>query len=147
MDCHKATAADARFLFELRNLDSNRIQFRNPDKVEWESHEPWVARFLKNERNRMYVFSVNNEKIGMFRVDESGDVSVSLLDEFKGKGYGSEMIKIGSSFYLKDFPEAKLFAEIKKENAASSKAFMKAGYKLTESLNSDYILLDYAGEK
>lgn len=147
MECHKATVADARFLFELRNLDSNRNQFRNSDRVEWQSHESWMARFLKNERNRMYVFSVKNEKIGMFRVDESGDVSVSLLNEFKGKGYGSEMIKIGSSSYLRDFPEAKLFAEIKKENVASSKAFMKAGYKLIESINSDYILLDYTGEK
>ena len=147
MKFHEATLADARFLFDLRNLDSNRSQFRNTEKVEWNSHEPWLQRFLSNKRNRVYVFSINSEKIGMFRIDESGDVSVSLLDEFKGQGYGSEMIKKGSSLYVQEFPNAKLFAEIKKENAASTKAFIKAGYKLSESLIKDYILLDYAGEK
>lgn len=147
MKFNKATNVDARFLFELRNLDSNRIQFRNSDKVEWESHKQWLIKFLKNKKNRMYIFSVNSEKIGMFRVDESGDVGISLLDEFKGKGYGSEMIKIGSSCYLEDFPGAEIFAEIKKENTASSKAFIKAGYRLTESLNPDYILMSYGDGK
>ncbi len=147
MEFHTADLSDAKFLFELRNLDSNRMQFRNPDKVAWESHLPWIEKFLSNHRNRMYVFSLKSEKIGMFRVDESGDVSVSLMDEFKGRGFGSEIIRQGSDQYLHDFPEALLVAEIKVENAASVKAFEKAGYKLVERKNTDYILLNYEGEK
>lgn len=138
----KASQSDLPFLFQLRNLKSNRIFFRNSSEVSWEEHVGWFSRFSSNPENVIYIFSNGDEFIGQFRIDSDGDVSVSLKDESKGKGFGSEIIKLGSDEYLKQVKRKILKAEIKKENISSIKSFLKAGY-LMDTENDEYLQLIY----
>lgn len=132
-----ATKDDARFLFELRNQANNRLMSKNISELRWEDHLNWFTKRL--ERSDVHIFIAENEshqKIGQFRIDPDFKVSVSISDEFKALGYGTELIKVGSLEFRKHSKEI-LIAEIKDQNPASLKSFEKAGYRKKESFIED----------
>lgn len=128
-----AKLKDAKFLFELRNQESNRMMFKDTNLVKWEDHIDWLSRKLKNEHFVIYICTYMGAEVGQFRVDQSGDVSVSLDSTYRNLGLGALLIKKGSEAYKEKNP-IKLYAIVKEENVGSFRAFEKAGYALLEVL-------------
>ena len=73
------------------------------------------------------------ERVGQIRFDKQGEgkveVSVTVDPEKHGRGYGSEIVKIGSQRYFNEEPGIKIIrAEIRPENKSSLRIFEKSGY-------------------
>lgn len=140
------TIDDAQFLFDLRNEKLNRLMFKDTSSVKWDDHVLWLSD--KISRNDFYIYVALNEegdKIGQFRIDATGEVSVSLSAKFKGIGIGWRIIKIGSDIFKSGSPK-ELIADVKCENISSLKAFQKAGYQFKEKFileNQEYQRLVY----
>lgn len=132
-----ATIEDAQFLYDLRNEKSNRIMFHDTSTVKWEDHVHWLADKLSQTDFVIYIaLNEEGDKIGQFRIDAKGEVSVSLADKFKGGGLGVEIIQIGSENFRKRAP-VELIADVKIENIPSLKSFQKAGYRIKEKFTVD----------
>jgi len=136
IEIRTATAEDAKFLFDLRNLSSNRLMFNDMSVLEWESHVKWLDKRLTDKNFHLYIGLKDGKEFGQFRVDTQQDVGVSLTDEFKGMGLGSELIIRATELY-RTISQEKLVAIVKAENIASRKAFLKAGYVFKENFVKD----------
>lgn len=98
-----------------------------------ETHEAWFKKKLVSAETVIYIAMSGSDKIGAVRFDAAGEAvktSVMLNPAFFGQGLGSKVIAIGTEKYLRENRPAKpIVAEIKTDNAASIKAFAKAGFK------------------
>ena len=129
----KVGITDINDIFEWRNHPDIRKNFFNQELLSWEEHEKWFMAKLKDPDVTAYMAYYKKEKIGTIRFESNEYViktSVMLNPLFLGKGFGSQVIKLGVEKYIKEKkPKKSLIAEIKKDNITSIKAFQKAGYK------------------
>jgi len=73
----------------------------------------------------------NDVPAGQIRYQIDGQeavVSVSLAPEQRGKGYGAEIIQLGTRKLLATTKTNTIHAYIKQDNTASVRAFIKAGF-------------------
>ncbi len=90
----------------------------------------WFKKKIEDKSSIFFIVELNDVPVGLVRFDienESATIGVSIDKEYRGKGLGGEIIKIGIQSYFKenDFP---ILASIKKENLASVRSFEKAGF-------------------
>ncbi len=57
-------------------------------------------------------------------------VTIHVKEEFRGKGIGTKLLIDVSCILSKKFKNILIYAYIKKENIASKKSFLKAGYEI-----------------
>ena len=124
---------DIKFIWELANDAEVRAVSFSHASIPWDDHEKWFTAKIKDEGCRFYVAeSSSKEKIGQVRFEKKTEgwvISLSIVREFRGKGFGAELIKSASKSFLSDLPQADgILAYIKNDNAASIRAFEKAGY-------------------
>jgi len=131
----KATFEDIQILWEIRNNPKVKENFFDTSSVSFEEHKRWFIDKMGEENTEIYIAEDNGVKIGSVRFEDSegvtsgvSSVSISIDSNFFGKGYGSEMIKLGTKIFLKVHKKNKIVARIKKDNIASQKVFEKAGY-------------------
>ena len=77
----------------------------------------------------------DKEKIGQVRFNKNqnmAQIDIAIAPNFRGQGYGTLSLTKSCEFYFNNFEIDYIIAKIKKENAASIKAFEKAGFKLYE---------------
>ncbi|OGH84944.1 MAG: hypothetical protein A2493_01850 [Candidatus Magasanikbacteria bacterium RIFOXYC12_FULL_33_11] len=128
-----AKLEDANFLFELRNDATIRSNSFNQEEIKIDGHVSWFKKVLVDKNIFLYIiFNETNEKIGQVRFDivkKHTKISISIGSSFRNMGYGREVITVSSLFFLNKFVNMKyILAEIKKENLASIKSFVKSGY-------------------
>jgi RimJ/RimL family protein N-acetyltransferase len=138
LELRTATENDARFFWELVNDPLVREVSFDSDIIPWDVHKNWFIKRLSEKSTRLFVVETQSgNKVGQLRFEKKSEgyvISVSLVREFRGKGLGSEIIKLGSEQLFKEFPDVeKINAYIKHDNKASVHAFSKAGY-----VNSGY---------
>lgn len=128
----KATKKDSRDIWTWRNHPGVRKNCFNKRSVPWKEHQNWFYSKIRNANARVYVASKKKSKIGVIRFEAKEDdynVSINLNPEFFGKGFGSQIIKLGTEKILSGTKNKRpITAKIKKNNIASRKAFSKAGY-------------------
>jgi RimJ/RimL family protein N-acetyltransferase len=91
-----------------------------------------------NDPNTVIYICVEKEEmkvqIGQVRLDFTNHVGIIdyyVDSQFRGKGFGSEMLKLLPDQLIKDeFVFSELIGKVKNSNVASEKAFLKAGYQL-----------------
>ena len=140
---------DKDFLFNLKNEHvSLRYSFK-PHKVQKREHEKWFKRIANStEVKQLIITGKGNKPIGQARFNinpeaNSAGISVSIVPEMRGKGYGSKIIGKSSTYAIKKFRINKVYARIKKSNKASVRAFGKAGFKETD--RKKYITMVFTG--
>lgn len=86
------------------------------------AHMKWFAEKINGH---YYVGEVDGIPVGEVRFETSAEttISVTVAEQWRGKGYGTELIKQGSQLI-----GGTIYAYIKSDNVASIKAFSKAGY-------------------
>ncbi len=87
---------------------------------------------------------LNGRAIGVLRYDllprSEAEVNVNVKPEARGKGWGSCILRKGNQ-WLKKTGVSRVAAKIKKKNAASRNAFLRAGFQFSKSM-PDYDLYE-----
>lgn len=139
-----ATRDDCRFIWELANDPLVRAVSFSSDEIPWEDHQKWFNAKLHDSQCLFYIAEDSAGKmLGQMRFElknEGWVISLSIVQTFRGKGVGADMIKAGSRKLFDSNPEInKIHAYIKNENIASIHVFEKSGYKEIgpASINND----------
>ena len=112
----KATIADTRFVFNVRNQDSVRSVSWNSAPIVWEKHKEWFS------KNYSYYWIIE-KNCGFVRLKDS-EVSIALLDKYHNMGIGAKVLK--DERWGND-----VRAEVKLDNLQSLYCFLNAGFKPT----------------
>jgi len=120
MNIRPATFDDADRLFRWRNDPATRAASVQYDLVECVQHHQWLLNRLAMKEPNLFIFEVNSVAVGTFRIDD-GKLSYTIASEHRGKGHGTEMLRMIFNKY------GPLVAEIYSDNTASIKAAKKAG--------------------
>lgn len=129
----RANLGDLEFLFNLRNEEAVRLVSFNSDPIDLETHQKWFEKKLGSNESVLFIAEAGSRPIAQIRFDWLGDnaaeANIAVTGEFRGRGYGSDILRKASMRFLEEFPNcARIYAYVKPENAASVRSFAKAGY-------------------
>jgi len=127
----KAKKSDLVFYFELRNEPSVRKASFNSEPIDIASHTSWFLKKLKDPNTHLFVAQVAGKPAGQIRIDikgATGEASIALLPEYRGKGYASPAIYKSCKRILTKIPNLHIVAYIKLGNIVSVKSFARAGF-------------------
>lgn len=132
LQLRQATDEDKEFLFRLANEKSVRQNSFSDKPIKWDEHVAWFERAMINPDVYIFVLESGENKVGQIRFqieDKCAQISYSVCEENRGKGYGSRIISMGERSLLEINSEIISFeAFVKSDNIASQKVFMKNGY-------------------
>lgn len=101
-------------------------------EVPYDDHVRWFKEKINNKYYYFYLFfDRDNIPVGQVRLDKSkGELVVGLsIDEnFRGKGFGVEMLNSVCQDYKRKHQDAIIVAYIKETNISSYRVFIKAGF-------------------
>ena len=124
---------DVYRLWEWANEPGTRASSFRSDPIPWEEHLEWFARKCADAQCRMYILEADGLPAGQVRFDIGPDgvaeVHVSLAAGSRGRGYGTVALRLGAARLFTDTNCAEVVAHIKAGNAASIRAFEKAGFR------------------
>lgn len=129
----RAREEDARLVWGWANDPSVRMVSFSSELIPWGQHLKWFKSKL-NDPDCVFYIIVNEEEtpVGQVRYDVSGHeavISVSLDANFRGRGYGSAAIELASRQLFRVSGATLIHAYVRMANEASSKAFLKAGFR------------------
>lgn len=130
------TAGDVDLLFQWANEKTTRQNAFHKEAIPYETHVGWFERRLEDSDCRIYIGMAEGSPIGQIRIErmkeqkETGLISYSVDVEQRGKGYGTGLLLEAEKLCAKEEPlfVKTLTGQVKPENMASSKAFLRAGY-------------------
>jgi RimJ/RimL family protein N-acetyltransferase len=132
-----ATEADAVHLFQWRNDEQTRAASVSQDPVGWEEHSAWFRGILGDGRRILYMaFQADQPEdappIGMCRFDQldqqTFEMSINLDPEFRGKGLAGPVLQAAVAKFRAEEGALRLTATVRRENLASSRIFIRAGF-------------------
>ena len=123
-----ATTEDCGFLWLWANDSVVRQNSFNMKTIGWLTHVHWFHKKLGEDA--VYIVTDGaHDPIAVLRIDNEEvqpEISITISAPWRGRGLGAQVIELGSTITDK----RPILARIKPTNAASIKAFSKAGYKL-----------------
>lgn len=112
-------SSDIFLLYSWRNDKITRKMSKNPRRIETKEHLTW----FKSNRANLQIAEIDGKTVGVVGINaNSGKVSINVAPEFRGKGYGKQMLITACQ------GQSSLFAIIHKDNLASQKIFEAAGF-------------------
>lgn len=133
MYLRKATIDDAMDILAWRNDPQTRASSFNKEEIDPDSHIKWFRGKLADENCELFILTDGEKKLGHIRVDindNTGTISYMITPTHRGKGYGTEMIRLLDAAV--DKRVSVLSALVEKDNAASQKCFERNGYERRE---------------
>lgn len=127
--CRKAGTEDVDTYFLWANSEAVRANAINSEIIDYNDHIKWFKLKINNSQSFLYIFELGNSAIGQVRFDKSDSyyiVDYSLDENFRGKGYGTLILKLGLEQLLKDCKNnkhLKIKAQVKRNNKASCRVF------------------------
>lgn len=113
---------------------------------------------IANENKRAVqfrgVFDERNTLIGFFRMTEDAhsevEIGMGMRPDLCGKGLGKAFVEAVTAYTLIQFPQKKLYLEVRAFNRRAVSCYQKAGYavkyqheKMTPAGMTDYIRMEY----
>ena len=126
-----ATADDCRRVWDWANDLSVRAISFTSDPIPWEQHVAWFTRKLGDANTRLWIAEQEGGFVGQVRFDLDGStatISVSLDATRRGKNLGALLIWSACQKLFRESAVETIHALIKPDNAASIRAFEKAGF-------------------
>lgn len=127
-----ASGDDAARLFSWRNDPRVRRRSFDPAPLVWDDHRAWIERTLADPARVLLVGTAAGEPAGCVRFDLTGEaarVSLYLDPERLGQGLAVPLLDAAAAWLAAARPEVRtLVAEVRSGNAASTAAFLGAGY-------------------
>ena len=138
-----AEPKDADLYFKWANDKLVRQNSFNTSEINYQQHIDWFSHKLNSKDCFFYLFlNEENVPVGQVRIDKSSEeiiIGISIDENYRGKGLGSQMLNQACDNYLLKFPNAEIIAYIKEENIASINQFNKAGFiKTGDVMVSEY---------
>lgn len=130
LQIRKANLSDVDLIYKWTNDELVRKQSFSSEEIPYESHCEWFRKKIEDKNSLFFIIGLDNIPVGVVRFDvndEGSTIGISIDKEFRGKGLGNGIIKIGVQSYFKE-NEFPILASIKKTNGASIKSFEKAGF-------------------
>jgi UDP-2,4-diacetamido-2,4,6-trideoxy-beta-L-altropyranose hydrolase len=123
---------DVRLLWEWANDPEVRAASFSSAPIPWETHVAWFAE--KIDRSGSLIFIAEDEggtPFGQIRFDLKGgeaELNLSLAKEKRGMGLAVPLIEAGTREILGCTECERVHAYVKPQNAASARAFERAGF-------------------
>lgn len=135
----KATSEDVNLYFNWASDSDVREQSFNSEEIKFEDHKKWFINSLENPGTQMLIFYTDDHKlVGQVRFETKTEgktiIGISIDKEFRGKGFASEMLTLACDFFQKQYSN-EVEAFIKVGNRGSSRAFLRAGFLLKETID------------
>ncbi len=112
--------------FEWTNEPETRRQAMHPDSISLENHSSWFLKKIASNNDFMFIFE-QEEPIGQVRFDAVEShylISYSVDQQYRGKGLGTVLIKLGLEALQKKLGKRPVvIAYVKPANTASLKVF------------------------
>ena len=128
VDLRPVALEDARQIFKWQIHPGIRQFFRNTNPPEWQDHLDWIKKNLANQNKYLFLITADSFACGFLHLTRIGlaefEVSILVSAEWQGKS----IAKNGLLILRKKFPLSIFRAEVKKENIASKKLFLSAGF-------------------
>lgn len=139
---------DLMMIFNWANDSLTRRMSFNQNFIPLEDHKKWFNKVLSQRKTHLLIIEADKSNnwipIAQVRVDEDGEISMSLVSQFRLQQLAKPVIKAGIEYIKNEFQIDELVANIKKENIASVKAFKKAGFQFFgETIVKGHLCLKY----
>jgi len=131
LECRAAHAADCHRVWEWANEASVRAVSFASEPIPWEQHQAWFTRKLADPSTRLWIVEQDTSPVGQVRFDLDGSIatiSLSLDATRRGKNLGALLIWSACQKLFREPAVETVQAFIKLDNAASVRAFEKAGF-------------------
>ena len=134
----KAVFKDVQLYFNWANDKLVRENSFNKNEITLEQHINWFNYKLNSPDCFFYLF-LNEQQtaVGQVRIDNVNYeciIGISIDENFRGKGLGTEMLNQACNAYFEQAPNGEIIAYVKEENTASLKLFTSAGFIKIESV-------------
>jgi RimJ/RimL family protein N-acetyltransferase len=140
IELRPATIADQDIVFRWRNDPFIVAHGSSNRAVSWEEHQNWFAETISGKSRKMFIVIDQGKPIGQIRFEHENQhdcvVSVYLLQEYTGRGYGLRVIALGCALIFDAWDVDRIIACVRLENRAGRSVFLKAGFKEAETLKS-----------
>jgi|GEM_PF-552445 len=128
----QAVQKDAAMIFEWRNTPFIMALGSQRRLVTWDEHLEWFKKSLRSKDRKIFIVLLNEKPIGQVRFDRLDSrraaISVYVLQEYTGMGYGREAIMRGCWEMFAEGETEKILAHVRHDNPRSKSAFMKCGF-------------------
>mgnify|MGYP001076975647 CR=1 FL=1 len=110
----------------------------NRQPIKYEQHQTWFTKKLAEHNTFMYVLETDNNMIGQVRFDKEDNlifIDFSIDKSFRGKGYGTTILKLALEEINKNkvFKKTKiLIGKVNALNIASCKVFNNLNFMLSD---------------
>lgn len=133
------TDLDTAFVWECRNDPTTRAVSIQQDEIPYEIHQAWWGRFLKAPDGRLWIATAGEDRlaVGYGRATwehDVADISIALHPAARGQGYGTSLIRRTTVEIFKTRRTRHVTALILPHNVPSLRAFWRAGYVCTGSV-------------
>lgn len=129
----KVTKNDIKLLFDWANDPDVRANAKNSKFITWDEHVVWFNNRLADKSSYMYILGDLQENVGVVRFDKISEglmISYLIDKKYRGKGFGTVLLKEGLKKIDAFLNRSNLFAYVKEGNVASEKIFNKLGFVL-----------------
>ncbi len=136
-----AVAGDAGMVLAWRNDPWIVALSAERKTVEPTEHAVWFESVLDPTRHLLYIVQSSGVPAGTVRLDRAGEqaiVTIFLMQRFTGRGVGVAALEAACQQAAGRWPEVRtITARIRRDNHASQKAFMKAGFTLVSTVTEE----------
>jgi RimJ/RimL family protein N-acetyltransferase len=124
---------DCELIWKWANDPVARAMSFNSDMIPWDTHVKWFTSKLSQSDILFLVAEDRDSRpIGQIRYEikrREAVVSLSIGEQFRGKGYGSETLILSANQLFAQTNVNRIRAYIKPINDLSHRIFRRAGYK------------------
>ncbi len=132
-----ATLSDCDLLYAWANDEETRKHSFQSQAIPYEDHVAWFTKKVSEVQTKIFIFSENEQNIGVVRIENKNNeyvISISIDKLFRGKKLAAQMIRIASDYYFEQISCNAIYAFVKKDNLASYRSFVSAGFTLDTEL-------------
>ena len=130
---------DINTIFRWSNDSLVRSQSFSSDKIKYNDHVRWFNSILNSSSVIFCILNVKNEDVGQIRLKIDNNravISYSIACEHRKKGFGKLILMLAEEYIAYTTEDIEYMkAEVKKDNTASNKLFIKLGYTLKKVNN------------
>lgn len=134
---------DCDLVYNLSNDPLVRANSFNTEPILYENHVRWFNKVINDSNILFFLVFEGDDFVGQIRFvrtcEESNEcvISLSITPEYRGKHIGRDFMDLGIIEMKKNWKKIEIVkAEVKCENEASNKLFMKDGFDLVSSVNT-----------
>lgn len=128
-----AQKSDIELIFKWSNDEEVRKNSFHTETIKWEEHVKWFNNIIDNRNVCFFILENNADPIGQIRIafneTNKGIISFSINKEFRGLGFGNEILRLAEEELNKMNIKCELIGLVKINNLASQKAFLVNRYK------------------